>query len=73
MVDFSCHLAMTVMTIALYWGVNPNALRKAEIVCNFGLSDCNRVKYNRPTGSDSSFESEFDCRLERSRFDPSVG
>ena len=23
---------------------NPNALRKAKIVCNFGLSECNRVK-----------------------------
>ena len=25
---------------------NPIALRKAEIVCNFGLSVCNRVKSN---------------------------
>ena len=24
--------------------VNPIALRKAKIVCNFGLSECNRVK-----------------------------
>ena len=24
--------------------VNPTALRKAKIVCNFGLSECNRVK-----------------------------
>ena len=23
---------------------NPIALRKAKIVCNFGLSECNRVK-----------------------------
>ena len=23
---------------------NPNALRKAKIVCNFGLSECNMVK-----------------------------
>ena len=23
---------------------NPNAVRKAKIVCNFGLSECNRVK-----------------------------
>ena len=23
---------------------NPTALRKAKIVCNFGLSECNRVK-----------------------------
>ena len=26
--------------------VNPIALRKAKIVCNFGLSECNRVKVN---------------------------
>ena len=24
--------------------LNPVALRKAKIVCNFGLSECNRVK-----------------------------
>ena len=24
--------------------LNPIALRKAKIVCNFGLSECNRVK-----------------------------
>ena len=24
---------------------NPIALRKAKIVCNFGLSECNRVNY----------------------------
>ena len=24
--------------------VNPTALRKAKIVCNFGLSECSRVK-----------------------------
>ena len=24
--------------------LNPTALRKAKIVCNFGLSECNRVK-----------------------------
>ena len=23
---------------------NPIALRKAKIVCNFGLSECNRIK-----------------------------
>ena len=27
--------------------VNPIALRKAKIVCNFGLSECNRVKVNQ--------------------------
>ena len=25
--------------------VNPIALRKAKVVCNFGLSECNRVNY----------------------------
>ena len=25
--------------------INPIALRKAKIVCNFGLSECNRVKH----------------------------
>ena len=24
--------------------LNPTALRKSKIVCNFGLSECNRVK-----------------------------
>ena len=24
--------------------LNPTSLRKAKIVCNFGLSECNRVK-----------------------------
>ena len=24
--------------------INPIALRKAKVVCNFGLSECNRVK-----------------------------
>ena len=27
-----------------YMSFNPIALRKAKIVCNFGLSECNRVK-----------------------------
>ena len=26
--------------------LNSIALRKAKIACNFGLSECNRVKYN---------------------------
>ena len=26
---------------------NPIALRKAKMVCNFGLSECNRFKVNR--------------------------
>ena len=26
------------------WSINPLALRKAKIVCNFGLSECKRVK-----------------------------
>ena len=28
--------------------LNPIALRKAKIVCNFGLSECNRVKTKYP-------------------------
>ena len=27
-------------------GLNPSALRKAKIVCNFDLSECNRIKYH---------------------------
>ena len=27
-----------------YWFFNPIVLRKAKIACNFGLSECNRVK-----------------------------
>ena len=27
------------------WIFNPIALRKAKIVCNFGLSECNRVNF----------------------------
>ena len=30
--------------LALASHINPIALRKAKIVCNFGLSECNRVK-----------------------------
>ena len=33
---------------AIFEAVNPIALRKAKIVYNFGLSECNRIKeYNR--------------------------
>ena len=28
--------------------LNPTVLRKAKIVCNFGLSECNRVKEYMP-------------------------
>ena len=30
------------------WRLNPIALRKAKIVYNFGLSECNRVKKSSP-------------------------
>ena len=30
--------------VAAFPLLNPIALRKAKIVCNFGLSECNRVK-----------------------------
>ena len=38
--------------------LNPIALRKAKIVCNFGLAECNRIKMNKYTfrGSKSSKE-----------------
>ena len=29
---------------SMFWLLNPIALRKAKIVYNFGLSECNRVK-----------------------------
>ena len=31
-------------TLVLFTVFNPIALRKAKIVCNFGLSECRRVK-----------------------------
>ena len=33
--------------------LNPTALRKAKIVYNFGLSECNRVKENNSVSSES--------------------
>ena len=34
------------------WYINPIVLRKAKIICNFGLSECNRVKLTyEPNGS----------------------
>ena len=27
--------------------INPTELRKAKIVCNFGLSECNRLKWRQ--------------------------
>ena len=35
----------TLSFIALNMSFNPTALRKAKIAYNFGLSECNRVKY----------------------------
>ena len=37
---------------------NPIALRKAKIVCNFGLSECNRVKKDNIYWVLSASESE---------------
>ena len=41
------NLNEVVQQLILYIGagelINPTALRKAKIVCNFGLSECNRV------------------------------
>ena len=42
------HLNSIPMCSTFHWSplgyINPIALRKAKIVCNFGLSECNRVK-----------------------------
>ena len=38
------HYACTDQQVPMYSLVYPIALRKAKIVCNFGLSGCNRVK-----------------------------
>ena len=35
---------MIMMGLFSYFAFNPTALRKAEIVYNFGLSECNKVK-----------------------------
>ena len=43
---------MAVLIIQLF---NPIALRKAKIVCNFGLSDSNRVKMNEYTFRGNNF------------------
>ena len=45
----SCLLTLTffqaVLNIVNFMAIiNPIALRKAKIVCNFGLSECNKVK-----------------------------
>ena len=36
--------------------LNPIALRKAKIVCNFGLSECNRVNFIFLKSSGVSFK-----------------
>ena len=44
-------------------GLNPVALRKAKIVYNFGLSECNRVKRKEFTSLEvSSFHFEKTCK-----------
>ena len=39
-------LTRTTQAQHIRWGNNPIALRKAKIVYNFGLSECNRDKNN---------------------------
>ena len=43
------HDTISNLTEATYILFNPFTLRKAKIVYNFGLSECNRVKVNRYT------------------------
>ena len=38
-----------ILGIPEYSVFNPIALRNAKIVCNFGLSECNRVKKSKRT------------------------
>ena len=54
--------AQFVQIYRLIWVFNPTALRKAKIVCNFGLSECNRVNILtglQVYGSNSSFSAIF--------------
>ena len=49
---FGCGLYKTVcsglsLVCSCVSAFNPTALRKAKIVCNFGLSECSRVKMYR--------------------------
>ena len=42
-----CTYINTLVNLTVNVVVNPIALRKAKIVCNFGLSECNRVKVQK--------------------------
>ena len=41
--------------------INPIALRKAKMVCSFGLSECNRVTVNRNTSMLCSVVENVSC------------
>ena len=43
--NFLAQLSLLTVKVSQYKGFNPIALRKAKIVYNFGLSECNRVNY----------------------------
>ena len=53
MVDFLAHIC--------HEGINPIALRKAKIVHNFGLSECNRVKGARQNNAKQSIPVLLHC------------
>ena len=40
----TAHPGSLLLALAVHTNINPTALRKAKIVYNFGLSECNRVK-----------------------------
>ena len=42
--DEAAHYELSRDFIFCTFNINPIALRKAKIVCNFGISECNRVK-----------------------------
>ena len=54
--EYTCRGSNSI--IFLSQSFNPIALRKAKIVCNFGLSECNRVK---SVPKDSILFRKMDC------------
>ena len=43
--DQTSNQGLVSISPSYWWAINPIALRKAKIVCNFGLSECNRIKH----------------------------
>ena len=66
---FSIHMTLSCITVLDNLRFNPIELRKAKIVYNFGLSECNRVKSSCKKGTCSVtcqkifFVSTADCGL----------